>query len=223
MKSSMSRFSPWSSCAGGWTLGLPVVWGSPGGERVSSQMHSSGQKMHLHHKVLGVRGLADLSGLSWAPRQSGGTPGPAPEMQSETMMATSKAQHLFATGDSGRQPGYTGDLSLTTSAHTFTTQHLATSITLQPERTPTLGLHASQTHSPPFPVTTTNPLPTAVPGLTLWGRMGGKPSSDVPSNSHSSRGPCWKVVSAPSAQWRDLPGAPKEKLVSLMVTPGLKI
>lgn len=80
------------------------------------------------------------------------------------------------------------------------------------QRTPTLGLHASQTHSPPFPVTTTNPLPTAVPGLTLWGRMGGKPSSDVPSNSHSSRGPCWKVVSAPSAQWRDLPGAPNLKL-----------
>lgn len=96
VKSSRSRFSPWSSCAGGWTLGSPVVWGSPGGERVSSEMHSSG-----HHKV---RGLVGLSGASWAPRQGGGTPGPAPDMQSQTAMATSQVQHLFATGDSERGP-----------------------------------------------------------------------------------------------------------------------
>lgn len=145
-----------------------------------------------------------------------------PQRCSQTTRAASKA-HLFVTGDSSRGPRVHR-------WHLSPPQHTHSPPNTWPPRPPCsqrehplLDSKPLKHTPPPFPITTTNPLPAAVPGLTLWDRMGGKPSSDLPSNSHSSRGPCWKMAFTPLTQWRDLPGAPEEGLVSWMVTPGLKV
>lgn len=190
------------------------VWGSPGGERASSGMHSSGQQMMEAQGHPSGWGPGRALRCQLSPSVGWWHPQPRPrgaESHNDAHEPSATSVWHWCQQKSTRSTQVTG---LSPPQHTHSPPNTWHPAAREDTHfgTPSLSNTIPYHHQPSS---------ATVPGLSLW--VGWVARSHLPSHSHSSSSPCWKVESKPSAQGRDIPGAPKEGLLSLMVTPGLKI